>query len=207
MKSLKKILLRLFVIVVVFITIVLFFIKIQTDSYIKKGDELPSEVRTAIVLGASVLSNGGLSLILQDRADTAIELYKEGKISNILVTGDDGTLTHNEVTPIRNYLLIKGIPDKVIFLDHAGFDTYSSMYRARTIFRVGSVVIVTQSFHLPRALFIAHNLGIDAYGVSADKHQYLLKNTIREIFANIKAVFDIFIHRQPKYLGDIIPIH
>lgn len=194
------------IVLLLFVGIVFFLIKLQTDPYIKTVEDLSSQVHTAIVLGASVLPNGDLSLVLKDRADTAIQLYLEEKVTNILVTGDDGTLTHNEVKPIRKYLLANGIPDKAIFLDHAGFDTYSSMYRARDIFKVSSVVIVTQSFHLPRSVFIARKLGIDAYGVSADRHQYFFNNNFREVFADVKAVIDILIHRKPKYLGDIVPI-
>jgi SanA protein len=206
MKYLLKILWRSLAILVLFIGLIFFLIKLQTDPYTKTVEDLPSQVHTAVVLGASILPNGDLSLVLKDRADTAIQLYVEEKVTTILVTGDDGTLTHNEVRPIRKYLLANGIPDKAIFLDHAGFDTYSSMYRARDVFKVGSVVIVTQSFHLPRALFIARKLGIDVYGVSADKHQYMLKNNVREVFADVKAMLDILTNRKPKYLGDEIPV-
>src|SRR6185295_18531017 len=97
-----------------------------------------------------------------------IELYKAGTVSKILVSGDNSTVSHNEVNPVRDYLLASGIPDRDIFLDHAGFDTYSTMYRARDIFGVASILIATQSFHLPRAVFIARALGVDAYGVDAD---------------------------------------
>lgn len=207
MNHLLKILWRSFAVFILFIGLIFFLIKLQTDQYTKTVEDLPSQVGTAIVLGASVLPNGGLSLVLKDRADTAIQLYVEEKVTNILVTGDDGTLTHNEVKPVRKYLLANGVPDKAIFLDHAGFDTYSSMYRARDVFKVGSVVIITQSFHLPRALFIARKLGIDAYGVSADRHQYMLKNNVREVFADVKAMLDILTHRKPKYLGDIVPLN
>lgn len=206
MTYLVKVLWRSLAGFILFIGIVFFLIKLQTDPYIKTVEDLPQQVRTAIVLGASILPNGDLSLVLKDRVDTAIQLYTEEKVTNILVTGDDGTLTHNEVRPVRKYLLANGIPDKAIFLDHAGFDTYSSMYRARDIFKVGSVVIVTQSFHLSRALFIARKLGVNAYGVSADRHQYMLKNNVREVFADVKAVFDILAHRKPKYLGDTVPV-
>ena len=162
---------------------------------------------TAIILGASTLRNGKLSPVLRDRVDSAILLYKARKIEKILVSGDNSTITHNEVNPVRNYLLANGIPDQDIFLDHAGFDTYSSMYRARDIFRVSSVVIVSQAFHLPRAVYLARHLGINAYGFTADNGHYLLKNYIREWFANVKAVINLTLERKPKYLGDTIPIN
>ncbi len=163
--------------------------------------------QTAVILGAAVYKGGKLSPFFQSRVDRAIELYNAKKVSKILASGDNSTVAHNEVDPVRNYLLAKGIPDSDIFLDHAGFDTYSTMYRARDIFRVSSVVIVTQAFHLPRAVFIARQLGLEAYGLSTDEEGIIAKkNYIREVFANEKAAFDLFFHIKPKYLGDTIPI-
>ena len=138
--------------------------------------------------------------------DTAIALYRAGKVSKILVSGDNSTVSYNEVNPVRTYLILKGIPDEDIFLDHAGFDTYSSMYRARDIFGVTSILVTTQSFHLPRALFIAHRLGIKAYGVNADAGRILFRNYVREALADEKAVLDLMLFRKPKYLGEKIPI-
>jgi SanA protein len=168
-------------------------------------DELP--VAQAVVIpGSAVLANGTLSSVLRDRVDTAIAIYRAGKAQNILVTGDNGSLSHNEVNPTRKYLLAAGIPDKDIYLDHAGFDTYSSMYRARDIFKAETIIITTQSFHIPRSVFIARHLGINAYGVSADRGHYRLNNYIREFFADVKAILDLAIKRTPKYLGEEIPI-
>ncbi len=162
--------------------------------------------QTALILGAAIHNDGTLSPIFQSRVDEAIELYQAKKVSKILASGDNSTVQHNEVNPVRNYLLAKGIPDSDIFLDHAGFDTYSTMYRARDIFQVSSMIIVTQSFHLPRAVFIARALGLEAYGVPADEGSTPFKNYFREIFADEKAVFDLVFHTKPKYLGDTIPI-
>ncbi len=158
------------------------------------------------VLGAGVLRDGSLSPILVDRVEAAIRLYVGHKVQKILVTGDNSSIYHNEVNPVRNYLLKNNIPDQDIFLDHAGFDTYSSMYRARDVFQVKSMIIVTQSFHLPRAVFLARALGIEAYGMNADNGNYKISNYVREIFADVKAVIDLVFHRSPKYLGDEIPI-
>jgi SanA protein len=160
--------------------------------------------QVAVVLGASVYL-GQPSPILKARADAAIALYKAGKVDKILVTGDNGALSHDEVTPVRKYLLDAGIPAGDIFLDHAGFDTYSSMYRARDVFEVKSMIITTQDFHLPRALFIARHLGITAYGyVASGGGQW--NDYVREIPASIKAIIDLAIRRVPKYLGATIPI-
>ena len=167
-------------------------------------DKVP-QTEVALVLGASV-RRGVPSPVLALRADTAIALYKAGKVSKILVTGDNGALSHDEVTPVRKYLLDAGIPTQDIFLDHAGFDTYSSMYRARDIFGVSSILISTQSFHLPRAVFIARMLGIEASGVNADIGHMLFRNYVREALANEKAVLNLIFHRKPKYLGESIPI-
>jgi SanA protein len=158
----------------------------------------------AVILGASVV-NGKPSAILAARTDMAIALYKIGKVSKILITGDNGALNHDEVTPVRRYLMNAGIPDDDIFLDHAGFDTYSSMYRARDVFDAQSMTIVTQDFHLPRALFIARHLGITAYGVVADG-QGKPFDYLREIPASNKALLDILVRRTPKFLGAQFPL-
>ncbi len=186
--------------------VVFSFIKVESAPYIKATtEELPDEY-TAIVLGAGILLNGDLSVVLKDRVDTAIVLYKTGKVKTILVTGDDGSATHNEVNPSRDYLISHGVPTEAIFLDHAGFDTYSSMYRANAVFHVKEAIVVTQPFHLPRSVFIARSLGINAYGIPADQHPYRFRNDVRELFANVKAVFSVLFHLKPKYLGDVIPI-
>lgn len=164
------------------------------------------EATVALVPGAALAGPNTLSLIFTERVDVAIQLYEAKKVSKILVSGDNSTLAHNEVNPARVYLLARGIPDQDIFLDHAGFDTYSSLYRARDVFGVSSVIIASQWFHLPRAVFIARKLGMTAYGVSADTGPVLLSNYVREVFADEKALFDLIGDRQPKYLGTPIPI-
>lgn len=163
------------------------------------------ETEVAIVLGASVV-RGLPSPVLAARANEAIELYQKGKVKKILVTGDSGALTHDEVTPVRDYLLESGIPAEDIFLDPSGFDTYSSMYRARAVFGAKSATIVTQNFHLPRALFLARAVGIGAIGVTARGGENSLPAYLREIPASWKALLDVVFHRQPKYLGEPIPL-
>lgn len=160
----------------------------------------------AMVLGASVRQNGQLSPVLAQRADRAVELYVAGKVRKILVTGDNGDLSHNEVNPTGKYLLGRGVPREDIFLDHAGFDTYSSMYRARDVFEIYSVTIVSQPFHLARAVLIARALGLEAYGEEAGGGEPFRYNTIREIPATLKAMCDLAFSRTPKYLGTPFPI-
>ncbi|MEK7133458.1 MAG: ElyC/SanA/YdcF family protein [Patescibacteria group bacterium] len=159
----------------------------------------------ALVLGASVV-RGAPSPILAERADEAIDLYREGKVSKILVTGDSSALPYDEVIPVRNYLIDAGIPARDIFLDHAGLDTYSSIYRAREVFHVRSVTIVTQDFHLPRALWIARHLGLSAYGVIVKGGGGSVYDYIREIPASIKAFFNVTFDRKPRYSGPAVPL-
>jgi SanA protein len=190
----------------VFVVALNLIIHLETKSYLY-ADAASVPVAVAVLVPGAALSEPQvLSPIFVERVDLAIALYNAKKAAKILVSGDNSTLAHNEVNPARTYLLSHGIPDEDIFLDHAGFDTYSSLYRARDVFGVTSVIIATQSFHLPRAVFIARKLGIEAYGVSADTGPVLAYNYVREVFADEKAIFDLLFERAPKFLGDAIPI-
>lgn len=168
-------------------------------------DQVP-DAQTGLLLGARVYSGGRLSPLLQDRADSTFDLYQANKIQKILVSGDNGQPDYDEVNAIKNYLLQKGVAEADLFLDHAGFDTYDSLYRARDIFEVDSLLIVSQSFHLPRALFLAHYLGLDAVGFSSDRYFSSSANNRREFFANGKAFLNVFTDSKPLYLGPAIPI-
>lgn len=178
------------------------YVVVVTAPYIYQPTSAVPNEEVALVLGASIRSNGTLSAVLKERADAAITLYNAHKVSKILVSGDNSTLNYNEVYPVGKYLTSQGVPVADIFLDYAGFDTYSSMYRAKTIFGVRSMVVTSQRFHLPRALFIARTLGIDAVGLdaAAPTDSYFF-NALREIPATTKAVFDLLTHRTPYYLG------
>lgn len=173
----------------------------------KNVDDVPSK-KVALVLGAKVYADGRMSDIVKDRALTVIDLYSSGKVEKVLVSGDHGTKTYDEVNTIKDYLLQNGVPAADIFLDHAGFDTYDSVYRARAIFQVPSMIIVTQDFHLPRAVYEARALGMDTVGFSADRHEYLSAafNEFRESLARVKAFFDVTFQSKPKFLGEVIPI-
>ncbi|MDO8572764.1 MAG: ElyC/SanA/YdcF family protein [bacterium] len=195
-----------FGLLIIFILVTNIVFYLSTKPYIYRDTMETPNTETVLIPGAAIFKDGTLSSIFIDRVDMAIKLYEEKRVSKILVSGDNSTVSHNEVNPVRLYLLSKDIPDKDIFLDHAGFDTYSSMYRARDIFGVSSVVITTQSFHLPRAVFIARRLGMNAYGVNADVGNILFRNNVREVFADEKAILDLMFNRKPKYLGEKIPI-
>ena len=170
-------------------------------------DSVPTQ-QTGLLLGALVHSDGSLSTAVQDRVDTTVELYRDGKISKILVSGDHGQVNYDEVNTIRKHLMAKGVKEEDIFLDHAGFDTYDSVYRARDVFQVKSIVIISQAFHLPRAVFVAKALDVDAVGYVADKQDYpqRKRNTVREWLARIKSWKDVVVEPQPTYLGETIPI-
>lgn len=170
------------------------------------SDSTPADA--AIILGARVYKSGAPSPVLADRLQTGISLYKAGKVKKLLMTGDHGQTSYDEVNNMRRFALKEGVPEQDIFMDHAGFSTYESMYRARDVFRVNKAIVVTQKFHLPRALFLARNLGIDAQGVTADKRKYAGEDYLyfRELFARTKAVIQLALNSKPKYLGPAIPI-
>lgn len=162
-----------------------------------------------LVLGAQVRSDGTVSVMLQDRLDVALALYRAGVSDRILVSGDHGTEYYDEVNAMRDYLVERDVPPEHVFMDHAGFDTYDSLYRARDVFLVRSCVVSTQGFHLRRALFIAEELGLEAEGVDAALRSYGWSGyyRVREVFARTKAwlecrVFDA----SPTFLGPVIPI-
>jgi SanA protein len=182
------------------------YVAYSTKPYIFKSNDALPHTEVALVLGASVSSGGVLSNVLRERADEAVALYNAHKVTKILVTGDNATLSHNEVDPVGKYLVASGIPKADVFLDHAGFDTYSSMYRARDVFGVTSLTVVSQPFHLPRAVYIARSLGLEAYGASAEQGGLFLYNYAREVPATVKATYDIYFERVPKYLGTQYPI-
>lgn len=164
--------------------------------------------QAALVLGARVWESGEMSDIFKDRAKTALNLYNEGKVTKILVSGDHGQKDYDEVNAAKKYLLENNVKGEDIFLDHAGFDTYDSLYRAREIFQADSLVIVTQDFHLPRALYIAKSLELEACGQGADIRRYRGERARerREFFAKIKAWLDVSFQSKPKYLGEEMPL-
>lgn len=163
---------------------------------------------TAIVLGASVRRDGSLSPVLLDRVNSALELYKSGKVKRFLLSGDHGQTDYDEVNTMKKHLIKAGVDSADIFLDHAGFDTYSTMVRAKEVFKVDSTYIVTQRYHLYRAVYIARKIGLNANGYVADKRKYsaIIKYTLREWLANVKSWMWVSTNHKPIYLGDTIPV-
>jgi SanA protein len=183
----------------------------SSRKYIFKNSNEAPAAQAALVLGAMVYHDSELSYMTRDRADLGIALYKSGKVKKILVSGDHGHKNYDEVNTIRGYILKRGVPPEDVFMDHAGFNTYNSMYRARDIFKVRSMIICTQAFHLNRSVFLARSMNIEASGVPADNFQYnkwnLRMANTREVLARVKAWFSAEIFRpKPHFLGDPIPI-
>ncbi len=167
-----------------------------------------SDADCILVLGAGIRTDGSPSPMLQDRLNTGIELYQNGAAPKLLMSGDHGRKKYNEVQTMKDIALDQGVPSEDVFMDHAGFSTYDSLYRARDVFQARKVIIVTQKYHLYRALYIARSLGLDAWGVSADTRRYRgqSQRDFREILARDKDFFVSVFKPLPKYLGDTIPI-
>lgn len=179
--------------------------------FISEGEiaELKSiEPECIFVLGAAINSDGTPSKMLKNRLDLAIKLYKEGVAPKLLFSGDDGQVVYNEVSAMKNYAVDMGIPKEDIFLDHAGFSTYESVYRAKYIFDVKSMVVVTQKYHLYRALYGCNKLRINALGAAADQKIYRGQETreAREVLARDKDLIKWIFKPQPTFMGDVIPI-
>lgn len=183
-----------------------------TKAYIfQELDQIDSR-QCAMILGARVYDSGSISHVVRDRVEGAMELYHHGLADKVLISGDHGQREYDEVNAIKNYIkLMHHIQDQDIFMDHAGFSTYESMYRGRDIFLVKDVIIVSQGFHLPRAVYIARKLGLDAIGYEAKEITPFSKAThiswhLREALARVKSFFLVAGNAQPTYLGDTIPI-
>lgn len=160
------------------------------------------------VLGCGVKTDGTPSDMLKDRLNRAIELYNLGISEKIIMSGDHGQPNYDEVNTMKNYVVNAGVPAESVFLDHAGFSTYESVYRAKEIFGVQRMVIVTQEYHLYRSLYVAEQLSIDAVGVSADYHTYAGQTLrdAREALARVKDWFNTVFKPKPTYLGDKISL-
>lgn len=207
-KKNKKIIFGFIILIIIIIASINIYVNSKSKRYIYTRIEEVPECYTAIVLGALVSNTGYPSKFLKDRMDVAIELYTGKKIKRFLLSGDHGRKNYDEVNSMKNYLLEKGINTEDIFLDHAGFDTYSTIVRAKEVFGVERAIIVTQEFHLSRAVYIARSKGIEAYGIKADRQDYysLVRLKIRETIAKVKAFSEVMINKKPRFLGNKIPI-
>ncbi len=166
------------------------------------------DIDCIIVLGAGVNEDGSMSYVLSERVRVGAELYLAGASEKLLLSGDHSRKDYNEVGTMKEYMVSQNIDSERVFTDHAGFDTYDTMYRARDIFKAKRVLIVTQQFHLSRAVYIARELGLEAFGVACDENQryFNLFTEIREFCARPKYVWDALIKPEPRFLGEEIPI-
>ncbi len=164
----------------------------------------------AIVFGAGLWRDGTPTTVLRDRIVTAAELFFSGKVQKILMSGDNSYLDYNEPGAMRDYALSLGVPESAIVLDYAGRRTYDTCYRARTIFGLQKAILVTQSFHLPRALYTCNVLGVEAIGVPSDQHDYSKRSLIywnlRELPATLTAILQVHLLRPEPILGEPEPI-
>jgi len=197
-------LLGLFVLILVRVIIIL-VAKPKTFSV----DDIPAR-RVAIVFGAEVKKDGTPSTVLRDRVETAVELYKSGKVEKLLMSGDNRFVDYNEPEAMRQYAVSLSVPDEAIVLDYAGRRTYDTCYRAKEIFQVDSAILVTQGFHLPRSLFLCNAFGVKTVGVGADNYYYLKRLHliwyIRETLATTQAVWDVYVAHPMPVLGEPEPI-
>ncbi|HVI43063.1 MAG TPA: ElyC/SanA/YdcF family protein [Anaerovoracaceae bacterium] len=185
------------------------YMKTSMEEYLVTGeDALKLGADCILVLGAGLKADGTPNYMLQDRLDKGIELYKAGAAPKLLLSGDNGQEEYDEVNAMKEYALNAGIPSEDIFMDHAGFSTYESMYRARDIFLVKKAIIITQKYHQYRALYTARGLGIEGYGVVSEPRVYSGQKyrEIREILARDKDFLKMIVKPEPTYLGEAIPI-
>jgi vancomycin permeability regulator SanA len=187
--------------------------RLVTGSYsrmrIYAGVDVPAK-RAAIVFGAGLWRDGSPTPILRDRVKAAADLYFNGKVEKVLMSGDNSVVEYNEPLAMRDFALSLGVPEAAIVLDYAGRRTYDTCYRANAIFGLTEAILITQSFHLPRALYTCSQLGLDVVGVSADIQVYrkrsLMYWNMRELVATVATLWDVHIGHPVPVLGDYEPI-
>lgn len=210
MRKMIKYIIMLILIFVVTVLVINFFVKIVTKNRILKKEEYSKleDIDCIIVLGAGIWGDKP-SPMLEDRLKEAVSLYNQNISSKIIMSGDHGKADYDEVNIMKEYAIEQGVASENIFMDHAGFSTYESMYRAKEVFEANKIVIVTQKYHLYRALYIAKQLGIEAYGVNSDPRKYVgaTYREAREIIARDKDFIKCIFKPQPKYLGETIPVN
>ena len=212
-KNMLKILIIIILILCALIGIMMlsinFYVVNKTKSKIvteKQAKELEN-VDCILVLGAGIWGDKP-SPMLEDRLLQGIALYNNQTSSKIIMSGDHGKEEYDEVNVMKDFAIEKGVKSEDIFMDHAGFSTYDSVYRAKEIFKAQKIIIVTQKYHLHRALYVAEKLGIEAYGVASDPREYRgqVVRELREVLARDKDFFKCIIKPEPTYLGDTIPV-
>ncbi|MEG4072141.1 ElyC/SanA/YdcF family protein [Microcoleus sp. Pol14C2] len=184
-----------------------YYVRLVTRNY-RHSDiaNVPAEP-IAIVFGAGVWEDGTPSPMLADRVQAAVDLYKAGRVDQLLMTGDNSSVDYNEVQAMQDYAAAQGVPTNNIILDYAGFSTYESCYRAKEIFGITQAVLVTQNFHLARAVYTCRQLGVEAIGLGTPdwgkfRPKGMIRYTFREFFAVLKALWEVRVTRpEPTFLG------
>lgn len=209
LKFLQQLLIALGILGVVGVILPRLITSIYSMNRIYQTEDAPQK-RLAIVFGAGLRRDGTPTAILRDRVETAADLYFTGKVEKLLMSGDNRFLEYNEPESMRQYALSLGVPDEAIAMDYAGRRTYDTCYRAKEVFAVEDVLLVTQKFHLPRALFLCNALGLEATGVEANTRRFwsvsLLIWNVRELLATTGAFLDLFVTNPQPVLGEPNPL-
>ena len=208
-KKMIKIILLIFAITIAMVFVINFIVKGTTKKQIitEENAKKLEDIDCILVLGAGIWGNGP-SPMLEDRLLQAISLYKNNVSAKLIMSGDHGRKNYDEVNVMKEFAIQQGVPSEDIFMDHAGFSSYESIYRAKEIFQASKIVIVTQKYHLYRSLYIANQLGIEAYGVGSDPRKYAGQGyrELREILARNKDFVKCIFKLEPTYLGETIPV-
>ncbi len=205
----RRIFIQILSVVLLVLSIFIYIANYKINSFSKpflynSTDSIPA-CKTAVLLGTSkFMSNGTKNYFFYNRITAATTLFKSGKIQFIIISGDNSLSYYNEPADMKKELISAGVPDSVIFLDYAGFRTYDSMIRAKEVFGQTKFIVVSQQFHNERAIFIARQYGIEAYGYNAeDVSAYSgFKTKVRELFARVKVFIDVYTNKKPKFLGE-----
>lgn len=213
MRAKIKTFFKVLIILVLLVAAAIFIPRIYTDVYARphlyRIETVPSK-KVAVVFGAGLNRDGSPGAVLRDRVNMGAELYFSGQVEKLLMSGDNRFIYYNEPGAMRQYALGLGVPDEDIVLDFAGRRTYDTCYRAAHIFGVEEAILVTQRFHLPRALYTCHKLGIEAVGVPADRRDYARGPYIywnfREVMATANALWEVHFARPLPVLGEFEPI-
>ena len=209
MKKVMKFILIGLIIVILIVLGINLYVKQSTKNQIIVNEEYSNleDIDCILVLGAGIWGNRP-SHMLEDRLLQGIDLYKNNVSSKIIMSGDHGQEEYDEVNVMKKFAIEKGVPSENIFMDHAGFSSYESIYRAKEIFGAKKIVIVTQKYHLYRSLYIANKLGLEAYGVNSDPREYVgaTYRELREILARNKDFVKCVFKPEPTFLGDTIPV-
>ena len=211
-KKIKRIIIVLLVLFLLAIALIFginYYVKFSTKKQIIKDNDFSNidNIDCILILGAKIW-NDEPSPMLNDRLEVGINLYKNGVAPKIIMSGDHHLPDYDEVNVMKEIAINEGVPSEDVFMDHAGFSTYDSIYRAKEIFKAKNIIIVTQEYHLYRALYIAESLGLNAYGVSADSRKYAGQTSreLREILARDKDFVKSIFKPKSTYLGEEIPV-